>query len=407
MRVLCVGSRYPPWSIGGYETTWAGAVRALRDRGHEVRVLTTGPDPTDRLTAAPAPADDVHRDLRWYWRAHEFPPGGLRACVALERANADVFAAHRAAFDPDVVMWWAMGGLSLSLLEQARRAGVPALAVVGDEWVNYGPGVDGWSRRWRGPGRWLGRVLAPVVSALVGIPARLRLDLAGEWSFNSLHTLSVARGAGWRLPDATVDHPGVAAALLAGVPAAPDWGWRLLCCGRIDPRKGIATAVRALALLPDHARLTVHGEGDSGHLSELKTLAHDLGVGDRVCFSSGPPHEVAGVYASCDALLFPVTWHEPWGLVALEAMAAGRPVVAARAGGGAAEYLAPEVNSLGFAPGQAGELAAAVTRLAGDPELRARLVARGRITAGRFTEDAFHAALERRLAVAVRRGPRA
>jgi hypothetical protein len=65
---------------------------------------------------------DVHRDLGWYWREHEFPPRGLRACVALERANAEVFAAHRDAFDPDVVMWWAMGGMSLSLLEQARRA---------------------------------------------------------------------------------------------------------------------------------------------------------------------------------------------------------------------------------------------------------------------------------------------
>jgi hypothetical protein len=233
VRVLCVGNRYPPWSLGGYETTWAGAVGALRRRGHEVRVLTTRPDPTDRVSSAPMPAD-VHRDLGWYWRANDFPPRGLRACVALERANAEVFAAHRHAFDPHVVMWWAMGGMSLSLLEQARRAGVPALAVVGGEWVNYGPEVDAWCRRWRGTGRWL----APVASRLAGIPARLRLDRAGQWSFNSLSTLAVARQAGWRLPDATVDHPGVAAERFTGVPASPDWRWRLLCCGRIDPTRG-------------------------------------------------------------------------------------------------------------------------------------------------------------------------
>ena len=55
--------------------------------------------------------------------------------------------------------------------------------------------------------------------------------------------------------------------------------------------------MRALALLPPQARLTVHGEGDVGHLAELKVLAQRLGVGDRVRFSSGAPDQVAGVYA--------------------------------------------------------------------------------------------------------------
>ena len=108
---------------------------------------------------------------------------------------------------------------------------------------------------------------------------------------------------------------------------------------------------------------------------------------DRVAFSSGAADKVSGVYEECDALLFPVKWREPWGLVGLEAMAAGRPVVASRAGGGAAEYLEPERNCLGFTPGQAAELAAAVTRLAVETELRARLVAAGRVTAGRFTRE--------------------
>ena len=326
---------------------------------------------------------------------------GLRACVALERANATVFAGHRATFAPDVVMWWAMGGMSLSLLEQARRVRLPALAVVGDEWVNYGPEVDGWSRRWRGPGG----LSRPAFERLVGIPTRLDLDRAGQWSFNSQYTLATARGAGWRLADACVDHPGVPSARFAAVPTGCGWGWRLLCCGRIDPRKGVETAVRALALLPPQARLRVHGEGDGGHLTELKALAERTASVTGSCFSSGAAAQVAGVYGNCDALLFPVNWREPWGLVPLEAMAAGRPVVASRAGGGAAEYLEPEGNCLGFAPGQAAELAAVLHRLAADPELRGRLVAAGRLTASRFTEDAFHAALERRLEEAVSRGP--
>jgi glycosyltransferase involved in cell wall biosynthesis len=319
--------------------------------------------------------------------------------VRLERANAGVLAGHRRDFMPDVVMWWAMGGMSLSLLEQARRAGLPALAVVGDEWVAYGPQVDGWTRRWRR----LPAGVAGAAGAITGVPARLALNAAAQWSFNSDYTRSVARDAGWRLADASVDHPGVAPQRLR-TPAAQGWEWRLLYCGRIDPRKGIATAIRALPLLPGGAVLTVHGEGDAGHAASLRRLAHELGVGGRVRFSAGPRDEVAEAYAACDALIFPVTWREPWGLVPLEAMAAGRPVVATRAGGGAAEYLEHEVNCLQFAPDDAEGLTAALGRLAGNADLREELVRRGRATAERYPEQGFHDALERRLAEAVARG---
>lgn len=399
MRILSVGNRYPPWSTGGYESTWAGAVDALRDAGHCVRVLTTQPDASDRPLAGAPPAD-VHRDLHWYWRAHRFPPRSLADCVRLERANAAVLAAHHRDFAPDVVMWWAMGGMSLSLLEQARRAGLPALAVVGDEWVAYGPQVDGWIRRWRR----LPPVIAGAASAIAGVPARLALDRAARWSFNSDYTRSVSRTAGWQMAGASVDHPGIAVERLRG-PAAPGWEWRLLYCGRIDPRKGIATAIRALPLLPEAASLTVHGEGDPEHTASLRRLARELGVARRVSFSSGSRDQVARVYAACDALVFPVTWREPWGLVPLEAMAAGRPVIATRAGGGAAEYLEHEANCLQFAPEDAEGLARALARLAGDAQLRAALVRHGRDTAQRYPETAFHQALERRLAEAVARGP--
>ncbi len=401
MRILSVGNRFPPWSTGGYEATWAGTVEALRDAGHHVRVLTTQPDPSDSAPVG-APPPDVHRELRWYWRAHRFPARTLAQCARLERANAAVLAAHRRQFAPDVVMWWAMGGMSLSLLEQARRAGLPALGVVGDEWIVYGPGVDGWTRRWR-------RLPAPVAEAagrLTGVPARLALDRAAHWSFNSDYTRSVSRAAGWQLAGATVEHPGVALGRLRRAAApAPEWSWRLLYCGRIDPRKGIATAIRALAVLPDGATLTVHGEGDPEHAASLRRLAHELGVAGRVSFSAGPSERVGDAYAACDALVFPVTWREPWGLVPLEAMAAGRPVIASRAGGGAAEYLEHEVNCLQFTTDHADELAAALRRVAGDPELRAALVRRGHATADRFPEQGFHQALELRLREALTRGP--
>jgi glycosyltransferase involved in cell wall biosynthesis len=134
-------------------------------------------------------------------------------------------------------------------------------------------------------------------------------------------------------------------------------------------------------------------------------LARRLGVTDRVAFSSSDHADVPGVYAACDALVFPVTWREPWGLVPLEAMAVGRPVIATRAGGGPAEYLVDGENCLQFVSGDAAGLAAAVVRLADHPALRSALVAAGAQTAARFPEHAFHAALARELAGAVQQGP--
>jgi glycosyltransferase involved in cell wall biosynthesis len=78
-------------------------------------------------------------------------------------------------------------------------------------------------------------------------------------------------------------------------------------------------------------------------------------------------------------------------------MAIGRPVLASRAGGGAAEYLADGDNCLQFEPGDAGGLATAAARLADDPGLRERIRVGGAATAARFTDAEFHAALEREL----------
>ena len=399
MRILTVGNRYPPWSLGGYETTWASTVAALRAAGHPTYVLTTRPDPTDR-PADGAAAAEVSRELGWYWHAHRFPRRSLRECVALERANAAVLAATLRAWRPDAVLWFAMGGMSLSLLEQVRRAGVPAVATVGDDWLGYGPGVDGWTRRWRGS---RGRLAAPLAERLSGVPARLDLDRAARWTFISAHTLGAARAGGWRLPGAIVHHPGVDPERFVPSPALP-WQWRLLYCGRIDPRKGIETAVRALRLLPDAATLVVDGDGDTGHAGELRALAGELGLGERVRFTVSDRAEVPAAIGACDALVFPVTWEEPWGLVPLEAMATGRPVVAASSGGGAAEYLEPERNCLAFAPGDATGLAGAVRRLADDEALRAALVRGGAATAGRLSERAFVEGLVAELEGAVAAG---
>ena len=389
VRVLCVGNMYPPHHLGGYELVWRSAVGALRASGHQTRVLTTdyrlpGVDPD----AASDP--DVHRELRWYWRDHEFPRMSVRACLELERDNAAVLARQLDEFEPDVVSWWAMGGMSLSLIEQVRRAGVPAIGVVNDHWPVYGPKVDAWSRLASRP------LVGPALRRIG--PPPITLDAAGgRWLFVSEHVRQAALAAGWQVPDSEIAPSGVDLTLFAEAPKQP-WRWRLLCAGRIDSRKGIDSAIAALPELPAQASLVVAGRGDDEYLGELRTLADRLGVGGQVSFTERPHRELASVYADSDAVLFPVQWAEPWGTVPLEGMAVGRPVVATGTGG-SGEFLRDGENCLLFdRDGNGPALAQAVTRLADDPSLRARLRSGGLDTARHYDQrhftDAVHAALE-------------
>jgi glycosyltransferase involved in cell wall biosynthesis len=99
--------------------------------------------------------------------------------------------------------------------------------------------------------------------------------------------------------------------------------------------------------------------------------------------------ELPAIYDECNAVLFPVRWSEPQGIVPLEAMALGRPVVATGTGG-SGEYLQDAENCLISPPSDPQALAAAVGRLAADPALRARLRAGGEATAAELTEPKFN-----------------
>jgi glycosyltransferase involved in cell wall biosynthesis len=149
------------------------------------------------------------------------------------------------------------------------------------------------------------------------------------------------------------------------------------------------TAIAALAELPAHS-LTIIGGGDEAYRATLERQAATLGVSDRVAFEVHPRKELPAAYARADAVLFPVNWDEPFGLVPLEAMAVGRPVVATGTGG-SAEFLEDGHNCLLYSPAEDPRaLASAVRRLADDEELRARLRTGGLATAERLDEASFN-----------------
>jgi D-inositol-3-phosphate glycosyltransferase len=169
-------------------------------------------------------------------------------------------------------------------------------------------------------------------------------------------------------------------------------GRLLLFVGRLERLKGVEIAIRALALLRDRdhddLRLIVLGEdsreGDESEKERLKAAASALGVRDRVDFlGSVAHHELPYFYAAADALVMP-SYSESFGLVALEAQACGRPVVASGVSG-LRSVVRDEVSGYLIDGDDPATYAERIGRLLADPELAQQMGRRGRLLAQRFS----------------------
>lgn len=382
MRVLSIGLLYPPHYLGGYELMCEGAMGAARARGHEVRILVSdycAPDVRDQDIFP------VDRSLRSYLdeTAQRVAPIGLRETIRLERHDAAVLDRHLREFAPHIVSWWGMGGMPLTLIERVRRAGVPSVFCVGDHWLSYGPQTDHWTNTVR---RLRLRRLASILEPVVGIPICNRLEDAGRFLFNSDYTFEVAAASGFRARDWTVVTPGVHSRYRPAK-VCESWRGRLLYVGRLEPGKAVDVIIAALTQLPAEVTLKVIGAGETAYESELRQQARALAVQERIEFAGPMPAErLPSAYAEADAVIFPVRWDEPWGLVPLEAMAVGKPVIATSRGG-AATYLRDRENALIIPVDDPGMLAAAVLRLAASGELRSTLREGGFRSASKYSAE--------------------
>jgi len=111
----------------------------------------------------------------------------------------------------------------------------------------------------------------------------------------------------------------------------PESETTLLFVGRLVSVKGVDVALRALSELDPAYTLTICGDGDEREA--LQTLARRLGVDDRVIFKGWVDHDEIAEYARRASLQLAPSRYEPFGIVALEAIAAGCPVVASDTGG--------------------------------------------------------------------------
>jgi rhamnosyl/mannosyltransferase len=160
-------------------------------------------------------------------------------------------------------------------------------------------------------------------------------------------------------------------------PSPPGGAPRALFIGRLVKFKGVDVLLRALERVPD-VRLDIVGSGPEG--PRLRTLAQALAITDRVrWYGEYPDEDLPRRMADADFLVLPsVTTEEMFGLVVLEAMAAGRPVITTAVPSAVREVNVPGVTGLEVPIRDVGALANALAVLAGDPARRQQMGDAGR-----------------------------
>lgn len=363
MRLLVCTDTYPPL-VNGVSVVTALTVAGLRRRGWDCLVLTPGAEGmassrdtiADGVVALPAVAWRTYPDVRAAF-------GQRRTVRALVKR-----------FRPDLVHCPTEFVLGWYGRQEALRAGVPYCTSYHTDFSRY---TSSWGVPWlrRPVQSWIrhfhrraARVYTPSLSARDDLQALGLRDIE-VWG----------RGVDTELFQPRTD---------ASTSAVPQ-PFRFLYVGRLAPEKNIGFLIEAFAAVrawhPEMPmELQIVGDGPSRDALQRRAAqstelaVHFLGVQDR-------EKDLPRIYAGADAFVYASTT-ETLGLVVLEAMAAGLPVVAVPAGG-VAEHLLDDANGLTYTAGDHEACANAMSRLLQSPTLRTRLAQGARRTAEQRSWD--------------------
>lgn len=370
---MMVSWEYPPVVVGGLGRHVHALARELAAAGHEVVVLSRHPSGTDAGTH-PTSDDDVDgvRVLRVAEDpAHlEFARDLVAWTLAMGHAMVRAALTRLGGWRPDVVHAhdWLVAHPAIAL---ADVLGVPLVATVHATeagrhagWLSSPVSRQVHSTEW-----WLANRADRVITC----SAAMRAEVAELFDLDAgpitvLHN-GIAPGR-WR-----VERRRVAAARERHAPGGAPL---LLYFGRLEHEKGVQDLVAALPRIRRRhpgTRLAVAGTGTAADLLVEQARRHR--VRRSVAFLGHlPDADLAALLAAADAVVLP-SLYEPFGIVALEAAAAGAPLVASTAGG-LGEVVRDGETGLSFAPGDVAGLARAVGAVLADPRAAARRAAAAR-----------------------------
>ncbi|MGJ0523815.1 glycosyltransferase [Burkholderia gladioli] len=384
--IVLIARDYAPAQSGGIATFNKDLAEGLGAEGRIVHVITQSPDfnrvdfengawihrlVTKEVALSPAAAERNIPAHIWNWSA-----------TALEEVKR--IASHRKVGVVEAPIWDCEG---CAFLLDGRWPVVTALHTTLQVWLQTHPeyAADaGWMKSFGKPMLALEAELMTRSEALrVGSRAIVtELEAAYGLKLDPGKIVLIPHG----LAVKTMDHEGRS----MGQPDTVN----LLFVGRLEPRKGIDVLLDALSeVMPDLPNLRVRLIGDDtlpapdGRTYKETFVKSAAGrkLGDRIVFEGKAPEGVVrAAYAQCDMFVAPSRF-ESFGLVFLEAMREGKPVIGCDAGG-MPEIISADVSGLLAAPGDVKSLAQAIRALAGSPDLRGRMGAAGkRLFEERFT----------------------
>ena len=348
MKILHVGKYYPPF-LGGMETVLENQVLGLLEAGQEVAVLVAGTEAGERrnlVASGPGTATLTRLARLGVLNSQPLTPGLFSALRRLlVEFRPDVVHLHLP--NPLLAAAW----LAQPLLNPSLT--LPPLAV----WHH----ADITRQRW-------GRML-------VGPVNRRCLAAAGGISVAAPGLAAGSRDLARHL-DRVQTIP-------FGIPAAPwdrvrsDFSGPFLFIGRLVPYKGLEVLLQAMAELPAGELVLV---GDGPLRGKLANRIVELGLQARVRLAGRLERpRVLELMGEARGLVLPsLDCSETFGLVQLEAMAAGLPVIASDLPTGIREVGVPDETCLLVEPGRADELACCLGRILDEPGLGPQLGAAGR-----------------------------
>lgn len=367
-RVLYCTDTYPP-QLNGVSVVTALSVEGLRERGWEVAVIS----PRYPSTAATVFANENPPGPSAGAEIVSMPmPGYPDIRLAAPRRN--VVRRVVAEFRPDIIHSTTEFMIGWMGQREALRNGIPAVSSYHTDFSRYTEAY-GLPKLRGSVQRYLARFhQRSAVVYTPGVQARdelstLGVDRVEVWGrgVDLRHFDPVHRDRDW----------------LAGLGVAPDT-FLFLHVGRLAAEKGVERILEgyraACTLLPPGRRSHLIVAGDGPRRDALRAGAPAgvtfLGNLDR-------QSELPRLYASADAFLF-ASHTETLGLVILEAIASGVPVIAAPVGG-VADHLRDGVNGIAYRPGDTAAMADAMVRLATDEALTRRLARSARQSAARLS----------------------
>ena len=390
MRVAHVLRRLSFDDWGGTEQVVWNLARAQVRAGHEVRVFaTTALCPTPRETREGLEILRFPPVYPWW-------PMTAATRIRLDRKGGNPFVPGLARalreWAPDVIHCHAMGRIAELCIRVAEKTGARCAVSLHGGGANV-PAAEAASLR--APTRRLlpwGKILDKALRRTRRIPEDaggivcVGEDEAELWRARHPRVLFLPNGVDVALFEPKPsDHSTI----------RPSDHPTVLCVARIDRQKNQMALVEALARDPRLSVRLVGPATEPDYLEALRARAAELGAADRLSVAGALPPgspELAAEYRAADVFALP-SRHEPFGIVVLEAWAAGLPVVASNVGGLGRLCAAHPGAALVFDPADPSALSAALSRVLADPALAASLAAAGRAAARDYDWTALAARL--------------